>query len=130
MFLTGAVCIALGLAAGWTLCPIIKRIWTPSWALYSGGMGAKGRNFYNDLACRYGYEQQAAQIQQLYLDGNKRDAEALVPAELLELTNLIGPQGYVRERLEAFRAAGVTQLNVLPIGPSGLKDVEMVRGWL
>jgi F420-dependent oxidoreductase-like protein len=99
-------------------------------ALYIGGMGARGRNFYNDLARRYGYEQEAAAIQDLYLSGNKRDAEAQVPAELLELTNLIGPEGYVRERVEAFREAGVTQLNVLPIGPNGLKDVETVRGWL
>ena len=99
-------------------------------ALYIGGMGAKGRNFYNDLAVRYGYEQQAAAIQELYLSGNKREAESQVPAELLELTNLIGPASYVRERVEAFRAVGVTQLNVLPIGPNGLKDVETVRGWL
>jgi F420-dependent oxidoreductase-like protein len=99
-------------------------------ALYIGGMGARGRNFYNDLAVRYGYEQEAATIQDLYLGGNKRDAESHVPAELLELTSLIGPASYVRERVEAFRAAGVSQLNVLPIGPNGLTDVETVRGWL
>jgi alkanesulfonate monooxygenase SsuD/methylene tetrahydromethanopterin reductase-like flavin-dependent oxidoreductase (luciferase family) len=56
----------------------------PSFALYIGGMGARGRNFYNDLACRYGYEKEAVQIQNLYLDGKKAEAAALVPAELIE----------------------------------------------
>jgi len=99
-------------------------------ALYIGGMGARGKNFYNDLARRYGYEREAAQVQDLYLDGRHRDAEAAVPAEFLELTNLIGPAGYVRERLDAFRAAGVTMVNVLPIGPNPRRDIEMVKGWL
>ena len=102
----------------------------PMAALYIGGMGARGRNFYHDLACRYGYAAEADLVQELYLDGRHRDAEAAVPAEFLELTNLIGPAGYVRERLEVFRAAGVTMLNVSPIGPDPLRDVETVKGWL
>jgi F420-dependent oxidoreductase-like protein len=102
----------------------------PMAALYIGGMGARGRNFYHDLACRYGYAAEADLVQEHYLDGRHRDAEAAVPAEFLELTNLIGPAGYVRERLEVFRAAGVTMLNVMPIGPEPLRDVETVKGWL
>jgi F420-dependent oxidoreductase-like protein len=62
----------------------------PTVALYVGGMGARGKNFYNDLMCQYGYEKEAAEIQDLYLGGNKRDAEKLVPAEMLELGNLVG----------------------------------------
>ena len=68
----------------------------PMFALYIGGMGARGKNFYNELACQYGYEAEAKQIQDLYLGGNKRDAEALVPLELLEMVNLVGPESYVQ----------------------------------
>ncbi len=70
-------------------------------ALYIGGMGAKGKNFYNALACRYGYEKEAAEIQDLYLSGKKDEAAALVPKELLEATSLCGPEGYIKERLAA-----------------------------
>ena len=68
-------------------------------ALYIGGMGAKGKNFYNALACRYGYEKEAAEIQDLYLSGKKDEAAALVPAELLEATSLCGPESYIKERV-------------------------------
>ena len=74
----------------------------PMFALYVGGMGARGKNFYNDLACQYGYEKEAKEIQDLYLGGNKRDAEAVVPLELLEMCNLVGPASYVKERIAAF----------------------------
>jgi F420-dependent oxidoreductase-like protein len=87
-------------------------------ALYVGGMGAKGKNFYNELAIRYGFEEEAIQIQDLYLSGKKKEAEALVPDEFLEKTTLCGPEGYVKERIEAFREAGVTHLQVHPI-PTG-----------
>jgi F420-dependent oxidoreductase-like protein len=80
----------------------------PMLSLYLGGMGARGKNFYNNLACRYGFEAEAAQIQDLYLAGKKVEAEAAVPEELIRATNLIGPEGYVAERLAAFREAGVT----------------------
>src|SRR5207253_1735774 len=69
----------------------------PMIALYVGGMGARGRNFYNDLARRYGYEAEAEKIQDLYLAGKKDEAAAAVPAEFVELTNLVGPAGYVKE---------------------------------
>ena len=86
----------------------------PIYALYVGGMGARGKNFYNDLACQYGYEKEAKEIQDLYLDGKKKDAEALVPLEWLEAGNLVGPESYVKERIEAFREAGITNLSVDP----------------
>ena len=84
----------------------------PMYALYVGGMGARGKNFYNDLACQYGFEKEAKEIQDLYLDGNKRDAEAKVPLEWLEAGNLVGPASYVQERIAAFAEAGVTNLQV------------------
>jgi F420-dependent oxidoreductase-like protein len=86
----------------------------PMFALYVGGMGARGKNFYNDLACQYGYEKEAKDIQDLYLDGKKHEAAALVPEEWLEAANLVGPASYVAERVEAFREAGITHLNVMP----------------
>jgi alkanesulfonate monooxygenase SsuD/methylene tetrahydromethanopterin reductase-like flavin-dependent oxidoreductase (luciferase family) len=81
-------------------------------------MGARGRNFYFDLACRFGYENAATRIQDAYLAGRKDEAAALVPADLVEKTSLIGPDGYVAERLEAFAEAGVTTLNVTPLAPT------------
>jgi len=100
----------------------------PMFALYIGGMGAKGKNFYNALVSRYGFEAEAAEIQDLYLAGKKDEAAAKVPVELLEATNLVGPEGYVKERIAAFREAGVTVLNVTPVGnPTEL--VEKVKAW-
>jgi F420-dependent oxidoreductase-like protein len=84
-------------------------------ALYVGGMGAKGKNFYNELAQRYGFEKEAEIIQDLYLSGKKREAEAAVPAEFCELTTLCGPESYVKERVAAFKEAGVTHLQVHPV---------------
>lgn len=86
----------------------------PHAALYIGGMGARGKNFYNDLAVQYGYEAEAKLIQDLYLDGKKKEAEAAVPLELLELSNLVGPASYVKERIAAFKEAGVTNLQITP----------------
>ncbi|MGA2293593.1 MAG: LLM class F420-dependent oxidoreductase [Acidimicrobiales bacterium] len=100
-------------------------------ALYVGGMGAKGKNFYNELAVRYGFEEAAATIQDLYLDGKKKEAEAAVPAEFLELTSLCGPLSYVAERIEAMKDAGVTHLQVLPLaqpGQSAVSLIETVKG--
>jgi F420-dependent oxidoreductase-like protein len=102
----------------------------PHLALYVGGMGARSKNFYNELIGRYGFEREAAQIQDLYLAGKKREAEALVPASLLESLSLIGPEGYVKDRIAAFKAAGVTLLDVQPIGPDPIADVARVKDWL
>ena len=75
-------------------------------ALYIGGMGAKGANFYNDYVCRLGFEGPAAEIQDLYLAGKKREAAAKVPDALIDELALAGPAGHIRERLEPWKAAG------------------------
>jgi F420-dependent oxidoreductase-like protein len=85
-------------------------------ALYVGGMGAKKKNFYNDVFKSYGFEKEAEEIQELYLAGKKREAAAAVPASFIEETTLIGPKGFVKERLAAYREAGVTSLNVSLVG--------------
>lgn len=102
----------------------------PMIALYVGGMGAKGRNFYNDLMKRYGYEAEAEAIQDLYLDGKKDEAAKLVPDEFLEATTLCGSEGYVKERLAAFKESGTTVLNVTPLSAEPVKLLEQVRGWI
>jgi F420-dependent oxidoreductase-like protein len=99
----------------------------PTVALYVGGMGARGKNFYNDLAVKYGYEKEAREIQDLYLGGNKRDAEKVVPLELLELGNLVGPASYVKERIAAFREAGVTNLQVTPASDDPAATIRQLR---
>ncbi|MFI7110522.1 LLM class F420-dependent oxidoreductase [Nonomuraea sp. NPDC050227] len=96
-------------------------------ALYIGGMGAKGKNFYNDLARRYGYEKEAEQIQDLYLEGKKDEAAALVPAELLENMSLIGSEGFVRDRIAALKESGVTTLNVAPLGRTHEERVRLLE---
>ncbi|TVZ03167.1 LLM class F420-dependent oxidoreductase [Trebonia kvetii] len=109
----------------------LRDLTRPMFALYIGGMGARGKNFYYDLACRFGYEAEAAQIQDAYLGGRKDEAAGLVPAELAEKTSLIGPLGFVKERLAAYREAGVTTLNVTALGASHaqrVKDIETIRG--
>jgi F420-dependent oxidoreductase-like protein len=102
----------------------------PMYALYVGGMGARGKNFYNDLACQYGYEKEAKEIQDLYLGGNKRDAEAKVPLEWLEAGNLVGPASYVKERIAAFREAGVTSLQVSPASDDPAATIAQVKEWV
>ncbi len=99
----------------------------PMLALYLGGMGAKGRNFYHDLACRYGFEAEAEVIQELYLAGRKDDAAAAVPDELLRRSSLIGPASYVRERVEVLHASGVTTLNVTPMAGSAAERVRLIE---
>jgi F420-dependent oxidoreductase-like protein len=84
----------------------------PLLALYIGGMGATGANFYNDLFRRYGYEAEAARIQELYLGGRQRDAIAAVSDALIDDVSLVGPPERIRERLEAWRESGATTLLV------------------
>ena len=108
----------------------LRDLMRPALALYIGGMGARGKNFYHDLACRYGYQKEADLVQDAYLSGRKDEAAALVPAELVEKTSLIGPHGYVKERLAAYREAGVTTLNVTALSPTHeqrVKDIETIR---
>ena len=82
----------------------------PYYALYVGGMGAKGRNFYNDLFVRYGFEREAAEIQELYLGGRQREAIAAVPDAFVDRVSLVGPKERIAERLDAFREAGATTI--------------------
>ena len=84
----------------------------PMLALYVGGMGARGKNFYNSLTQRYGFEEAAAKIQELYLGGRKGDAAMAVPDELVDEIALVGPKERIAERLEAWREAGITTLVV------------------
>jgi F420-dependent oxidoreductase-like protein len=105
----------------------VLDFYRPMVALYVGGMGARGRNFYNDLARRYGYEAEAKQIQDLYLDGKKDEAAALVPDDLLARTSLVGPESHIRERLAALKEAGVTTLNVTPIAPTHAERVRLIE---
>jgi F420-dependent oxidoreductase-like protein len=99
----------------------------PIQALYIGGMGARGANFYNNLAVRYGYEQEAAAIQDAYLAGRKKEAEALIPQDLLEHVSLIGPRSFVAERVAAMKESGVTTLNVAPMGHSHADRVALIE---
>ncbi len=99
----------------------------PIQALYIGGMGARGANFYNNLAVRYGYEQEAEAIQDAYLAGRKKEAEALIPRDLLEHVSLIGPRSFVAERVAAMRESGVTTLNVAPMGRSHAERVALIE---
>jgi F420-dependent oxidoreductase-like protein len=101
----------------------------PMIALYVGGMGARGRNFYNDLAQRYGYEAEAVEIQDLYLDGKKEEAAAAVPDGLLEAATICGPEGYVRDRIAGYKEAGVTSLNVTPIASDVPALVTQLKEW-
>jgi F420-dependent oxidoreductase-like protein len=101
----------------------------PMTALYVGGMGARGRNFYNNVFKRYGYEEEATKIQDLYLDGKKDEAAALVPDDYLAATAMVGDEGHVRERIEAYKAAGVTRLTVNPVGADPLGLIEKVKAW-
>jgi F420-dependent oxidoreductase-like protein len=105
----------------------IRDMGRPGTALYVGGMGARGKNFYNDLAVRYGFEQAAKEIQDLYLDGKKDEAAAKVPEEWLEKTSLVGPASYIAERVAAYKEAGVTVLNVNPVGSDPVKAIDQLR---
>ncbi|WFR72082.1 LLM class F420-dependent oxidoreductase [Prescottella defluvii] len=114
------------LAIGDDVEPMLQWI-KPHLALYIGGMGAKGKNFYNDLACRYGYEEEAEKIQDLYLAGKKEEAAAAVPDELVRAVSLIGTESFVKERVAAFAAAGVTTLNVTPMAADRAGRVALIE---
>lgn len=114
------------LAIGDDVEPMLEWI-KPNLALYIGGMGAKGKNFYNDLACRYGYEEEAEKIQDLYLAGKKAEATAAVPDDLVRAISLIGTESFVKERVAAFAAAGATTLNVMPLAADRAGRVALIE---
>jgi len=88
----------------------------PMAALYIGGMGARGKNFYNDVCRDYGFADEAIAVQDAYLDGRKEEAAGLLPEELIQNTTLCGDEAYVVDRRAAYSEAGVTSLNVTPVG--------------
>jgi hypothetical protein len=105
----------------------------PQLALYIGGMGARGQNFYHKLATRYGFGEVADHIQNLYLDGKKAEAIASVPDDLVRSVSLVGPRGFVKERLAAFQEAGGTTLLLQPLSgdrAETMRFVEEVRALL
>lgn len=114
------------LAIGENVEPIREFV-KPHLALYIGGMGAKGKNFYHTLATRYGYGAAADRIQELYLSGDKDSAVKAVPDELVRDISLIGTRGFVKERLAAFREAGVTALNVVPIAATPADRIKLIE---
>ncbi len=99
----------------------------PQLALYVGGMGAPGKNFYNDIACRYGYEKEAASIQVLYLQGKKKEAIAAVPSALVDEVALCGPKERIRDRLQAWEEAGVSTLICTFLDPSAMRVMAEIR---
>ena len=105
--------------------PLVK----PQLALYVGGMGARGKNFYTDLIASYGFETEAARVQDLYLEGRRDEAIAAVPDELVRAISLIGPASYVAERVAAFREAGVTTLAVTPLARDSAERVALMSGF-
>lgn len=117
VFAGGAVGIGEGLEAQ-------RDLARPATALYVGGMGAKDKNFYNQIFRQYGYEKEAETIQELYLSGRKSEAEAQVPQRYLDETSLIGPEGYVRDQIQAYREAGVTCLSASFMGTTTAERVR------
>jgi alkanesulfonate monooxygenase SsuD/methylene tetrahydromethanopterin reductase-like flavin-dependent oxidoreductase (luciferase family) len=99
-------------------------------ALYIGGMGARGRNFYNTVFARQGYPDEAVLVQDLYLEGRKEEAAAALPDDFIDRATLIGPPGYVRERIAALRAAGITHLHVNPVGSDVPGLLARVKEWI
>jgi F420-dependent oxidoreductase-like protein len=87
----------------------------PVLALYVGGMGSREKNFYNQLVRRYGFEDAAHEVQDLYLEGKKDEAGAALPAELIDAVSLAGPPDVVRDRLAVYRDAGVGTLQISPM---------------
>jgi F420-dependent oxidoreductase-like protein len=96
-------------------------------ALYVGGSGTRDKNFYNTIVRQYGFEKEAAEVQDLYLDGRREEAAARLPEALLEGTSLIGDEAYLRDRVSAFRDQGVTVLQVEPIGVDPIGDLRRLR---
>ncbi|HEY6397043.1 MAG TPA: LLM class F420-dependent oxidoreductase [Solirubrobacteraceae bacterium] len=104
-----------------------RNLMRPVLALYIGGMGSRKQNFYNQLVMRYGFEDAAHEIQDLYLDGKKDEAASAIPDELIDLVSLCGPRDVVRDRLVAFREAGVATLMVTPMAFTAPERVQQLR---
>ena len=113
----GAVAVGEGLES-------YRDMSRPGIALYVGGMGAREKNFYNQIFCKYGYEQEAEAIQNLFLSGQKSQAEAAIPQSYLDSTSLIGSEGFIKDRLQVYKESGVTSLNVSFLGTTSEERVK------
>jgi F420-dependent oxidoreductase-like protein len=96
-------------------------------ALYVGGMGSREQNFYNRLACRMGFEAEAAEIQDLYLDRKYAEAGAAVPLDFIDRTALLGPIGRIADRMQVLAASGVTTINVSPAGATQEERIASIH---
>jgi F420-dependent oxidoreductase-like protein len=106
---------------------LARNVMRPVLALYIGGMGSRQQNFYNKLVQRYGFEEAAKEVQDLYLDGKKAEAGAAIPDDLIDLVSLCGPRDAVRDRIAAFRDAGVGTLMVTPMAFTPEDRIEQLR---
>jgi F420-dependent oxidoreductase-like protein len=106
---------------------LARNLMRPVLALYIGGMGSRKQNFYNNLVQRYGFEAAAKEIQDLYLDGKKAEAGDAIPDELIDMVSLCGPRDFVRDRIAAFRDAGVGTLAVTPMAFSVEDRIDQLR---
>jgi hypothetical protein len=104
-----------------------RDLMRPGLALYIGGMGSRKQNFYNNLVQRYGFEQAAQEVQDLYLDGKREEAGAALPDELIDMVSLCGPRAVVAERVQAFRDAGVGTLVVFPMSFDRQERIQQLR---
>jgi F420-dependent oxidoreductase-like protein len=104
-----------------------RNLMRPVLALYIGGMGSRKQNFYNQLVQRYGFESAAAEIQDLYLDGKKTEAGEAIPDELIDMVSLCGPADVVRDRLAAYRNAGVGTLMITPMAWTSDERIAQLR---
>ncbi len=104
-----------------------RNLIRPILALYIGGMGSRDQNFYNKLVQRYGFEAAATEVQDLYLDGRREEAGAAIPDELIDMISLCGPRDVVRDRIQAFRDAGVGTLMVSPMAFTAQDRIEQLR---
>ena len=104
-----------------------RNLMRPFIGLYVGGMGSRDKNFYNQLVQRYGFEDAAREIQDLYLDGKKEEAMAAIPDELIDMVSLCGPADLVKDRIAAYRDAGVGTLGVSPIAFTRDERIEQLR---
>lgn len=104
-----------------------RNLMRPFIALYVGGMGSRDKNFYNQLVQRYGFEDAAREVQDLYLEGKKDEAMAALPDELIDMVSLCGPADHVKERIAAYRDAGVGTLGVSPMAFTRDERIEQLR---
>jgi F420-dependent oxidoreductase-like protein len=104
-----------------------RNLMRPFIGLYVGGMGSRKQNFYNQLVRRYGFDDAAQEVQDLYLDGKKDEAMAALPDELIDMVSICGPAEHVKERIAAYREAGVGTLGVSPVAFTREERIDQLR---